>query len=73
MVRDKLDSVILFRVSACRKAELEAFAQDVDMSMSKMLRKMTETVEILFDPHLSFSDVVRSMSELKKTIASRRV
>ena len=69
---DNLDSVIHFRVSTARKQYLEDFARNTGMSLGEMLRKMTETVEVLFDPELRFADVVRSLPDLRELIASRK-
>lgn len=69
---DNLDAVVQFRVTSERKQHLEDFATDIGMSVGEMMRKMTETVEVLFDPELRFADVIRSMSELRDMISSRK-
>ncbi len=69
---DNLDAVVQFRVTKARKNELDAFAKGVGMSVGEMMRKMTETVEVLFDPELKFSDVIRSMPDLRDLITNRK-
>lgn len=69
---DNLDAVVQFRVTRARKEQLERFAENIGMSVGEMMRKMTETVEVLFDPELRFSDVIVSIPDMKDIIANRK-
>lgn len=70
--KEPKDAMVQFRVSSSRKQELEDFAQNIGLSVGAMLRGITETVEVLYDPELKFSDVIRSIPDLKELITSRK-
>jgi hypothetical protein len=67
-----LDAVVQFRVTRERKEEIEQFAHNIGISVGEMMRGITETIEVLYDPELRFADVIRSIPELKERIANRK-
>lgn len=67
----RLDAVIHFRVPAAKKERLEELAVANEVSVGEVCRKALEVAELLFDPNLRFSDLLKSTAELRQIQAAR--
>lgn len=70
-VAHRLDAEIHFRVPAAKKEQLEKLAADNGVSVAEVCRKALEVAELLFDPNLRFSDLLKSTAELRRIRSSR--